>query len=211
VLMDVQMPEMDGFAATREIRRRWLSGPRIIAMTANVMPGDREACLQAGMDDYLSKPIRPNELAVVLRRSHQEASPSATCGPAPDPTAQRVDLDPEAIPRLLNTLGDGGEVLLPELLAEFLDDLAVRIAVMGKGVAEHNATEIALAAHTLKASAALFGAAGLSELCGMLEHSVKTGVCGEVQLLVEQIDAEAVHARQAVQDIVHRVAGGASR
>jgi CheY-like chemotaxis protein len=68
VLMDVQMPELDGLEATRRIRRRWpgTAGPRIVAMTANAMEGDREACLDAGMDDYISKPIRPEALNAVL-------------------------------------------------------------------------------------------------------------------------------------------------
>jgi CheY-like chemotaxis protein len=68
VLMDVQMPELDGLEATRRIRRRWPGpgGPRIVAMTANAMAGDRELCLAAGMDGYISKPIRVEELAEVL-------------------------------------------------------------------------------------------------------------------------------------------------
>ena len=69
VLMDVQMPELDGLDASRQIceRRPPSSRPRIIAMTANAMPEDREACLAAGMDDYLAKPIRADELAEALR------------------------------------------------------------------------------------------------------------------------------------------------
>ena len=71
VLMDVQMPEMDGLEATRQICSRWPRGerPHIVAMTANAMQGDRERCLEAGMDDYVSKPIRVEELISALDRT----------------------------------------------------------------------------------------------------------------------------------------------
>ena len=71
ILMDIQMPEMDGLTATRQIHERWSDGarPRIVALTANAMVEDREATAEAGMDDYLAKPIRPPELAEALRRS----------------------------------------------------------------------------------------------------------------------------------------------
>lgn len=213
VLMDVHMPEMDGFAATREIRRRWIGRPRIVAMTANVMAGDREACLAAEMDDYLSKPIRPEELAAALRRSQRAAISAAaqTGPPVPDRGDEGRRLDPDAIPRLLETLGDGGGALLPELLAEFLDDIAVRVAAMEKGVADGAAADVGLAAHTLKANAAMFGAVVLSELCSVLERSVRTGRADQAQLLVDRIEVEAVRARRALREVLDRLVGGESR
>ena len=66
VLMDVQMPEMDGLETTRKIRVRWPKGPKIVAMTAAALQGDREMCLAAGMDDYISKPVRMSDLAQKL-------------------------------------------------------------------------------------------------------------------------------------------------
>ena len=70
VLMDMQMPEMDGLEAARQIREKWAEkGPHIIAMTANAMQGDRELCLAAGMNDYVSKPIQVKELVSALKRS----------------------------------------------------------------------------------------------------------------------------------------------
>ena len=91
VLMDVQMPELDGLEATRQIRARWPERPLwIVAMTANAMAGDREACIAAGMDDYISKPIRPAELAGALERTPSAAARSGTGAPARRKGARRA-------------------------------------------------------------------------------------------------------------------------
>ena len=68
VFMDIRMPEMDGLTATREIRKRWPdNGPKVVAITAFAMDGDQEMCLEAGMDDYIAKPVKANDLATLLR------------------------------------------------------------------------------------------------------------------------------------------------
>src|SRR5436189_6405764 len=113
VLMDVQMPHLDGLDATRQICERWpeKSRPQIVAMTANALPEDREACFAAGMNDYVAKPIRPKELATALGRAR----------PLGDGTLRAegagADLDPGA----LESLGVlGGEEFVAEVIDTFL-------------------------------------------------------------------------------------------
>jgi PAS domain S-box-containing protein len=168
VLMDVLMPEMDGMRASRAIRA--LADlefqPRIIAMTANAMEGDRETCLRAGMDDYVSKPVRVNELAAALLRA-----------PAPgdrvDPT---VSDDADAILTALRAvIGDQAELLLPELSELFQAEgarllCAIRDAIDG---ADHE--RLAAAAHTLKSSSASLGSEDLPQVCRRLETLGRTG------------------------------------
>ena len=115
VLMDVQMPELDGLDASRRICERWPAEarPRIIAMTANAMPEDREACLAAGMDDYLAKPIRPTELAEALSRARPLADTArrARSGAGTQPRRER-DREPERARR--GGLPRGGDRHVPE-------------------------------------------------------------------------------------------------
>ncbi|NJL60144.1 MAG: response regulator, partial [Desulfobacteraceae bacterium] len=137
VLMDIQMPEMDGLEATKQICKEFSaeSRPHIVAMTANALHGDREMCLSAGMDDYVSKPFQVRELIRALNKCQPlERVQNATCeaqnyvssdiAPASEtslPASEPVEsvLDPSAMKRLQSMLGKKASVLLPKLIEDF--------------------------------------------------------------------------------------------
>ena len=128
VLMDVQMPECDGLEATRRIRKRWpgTAGPRIVAVTANAMAGDREACLAAGMDDYLSKPISVEELTTALEAT---VSPSAVGEPA----ACLRTVDQVALAKLLELVGYD-PAFVDQLVDAYLADAPRHVAAIRAAV-----------------------------------------------------------------------------
>ncbi|MGH2743698.1 MAG: response regulator [Thermoleophilaceae bacterium] len=132
-------------------------------MTANAMEGDRDECLAAGMDDYLSKPIRPEELARALARCR----PLRACEP----------LDHATLGRLVSSLGGGedGREAVAELVDAFLEDAAAQMATLRGAVERGDADEAQRAAHTLKSNGATFGAQPFSEHCRELEALGRRG------------------------------------
>jgi CheY-like chemotaxis protein len=196
VLMDVQMPEMDGLTATRHIHQEWsdrpdfgtdsttLDGsgansqfkrPRIIAMTANAMLEDREACLKAGMDDYVSKPIRVEELSQALSKcqtqpvgqqngtapeshvsSEQEAPPPAT-----------IAIDATAFQALQEMIGQ--EDVVVQVIDSYLEETPKLLEAMSNAVTQSNAEGWKSAAHTIKSASATLGALVLAQLCQRME------------------------------------------
>ncbi|HEY3282434.1 MAG TPA: response regulator, partial [Armatimonadota bacterium] len=196
VLMDVQMPEMDGLEATAAIRRREASAERhtpIVAMTAHAMKGDRERCLEAGMDDYVSKPVEPRELMSALGRVlHQEGPESPSLAPISTRPFAPV-LDRAA---LLERL-DGDEEFVGEVVEAFLEDAPPRVSRLRAALSDGDFTVIREEAHSIKGASANIEARALSQIALDLEIAGRDNALDRAIPLVEQL-SQAMESFQRV-------------
>ena len=211
VLMDCQMPRMDGFEATRALREREASQgllrTPVIALTANALAGDRQACLDAGMDDYLGKPFTRVQLLLALRRWVQARRQVDPGPPAADPEAQRVaesaaggeaPLDLRVLDQLRALHPARGEQIVARVVRTFLDAVPPQLERLQKAAAEREAAALRDVAHALKSSAAHLGAQRLSALAREIESLGRGGAAEACEPLVDAALREYERVRAAL-------------
>ncbi len=199
VLMDCHMPEMDGYEAARRLRQdRQLSGDvRIVALTAAAMTGDRDRCLAAGMDDYLTKPLRLEDLRLTLvrhlvtNRPVSSATPVGTANAAAGKEANTAaHLDHSALAEIIGDDVVHGRTLLVELLSLYLRGSPEQLARMASQCRAKQFEALRETAHSLKGSSATIGAGRLAQLCRRLEIVAREGDLAGSRALVEGIAQE---------------------
>jgi PAS domain S-box-containing protein len=195
VLMDVQMPEMDGFEATALIRRAEEGTGQhvpIVAMTAHAMKGDRERCLAAGMDAYISKPIQPGELIGAidsLIAPADRAGPPTSSTPGPPETLDRAEL--------LDRVG-GDVKLLRELVGVFLDSWPGQVSELRAALERGDGPTLARVAHTLKGTVGTLGARAAYAAAQRLEAVLRDGRLVEARAACDVLEEALLHLRPAL-------------
>jgi len=213
ILMDVQMPEMDGLEASRAIHEGWEAWqrPRIVAMTANAMQGDREECLAAGMDDYLTKPIEIEALQETLERIglwtrvHGRPTGPLSLGKttplaleAEEQSELAAALDPTVLAELRQFQGEGEPDIVQELAEAFQFETPPLLETLRQAVTEGQPEQLKRAAHNLKGSSNNLGARTMAALSAELETLGKSGTIEGAAELVTRLQQEYQHVCQAL-------------
>jgi CheY-like chemotaxis protein len=214
-MMDCQMPEVDGYTATREIRRREGAARHtcVIGVTAHALAGDREECLRAGMDDYIAKPVMPEDLAAIIDKwvgianmsdsrakvAHSSSAAAASQSPESGQQAPLALVIDEAVLAELREYQNPGEPdFVTELIGVFTEDLADRLAQINAGLQAGDANRVRHAAHALKGASGELGAQRMREICSRLELSAEAGSIATAPAMLRELEDEAIQVRAAL-------------
>jgi CheY-like chemotaxis protein/HPt (histidine-containing phosphotransfer) domain-containing protein len=207
VLMDCGMPGMDGYTATREIRRREASERHtlVVGFSSNTAGASRAKCLEAGMDDYIARPVTASELATRLQRITGKRATAATPDNANEPSnGVRITatdtLDANVLLQLAILPGRDGSPLLVELKDIFLRNLPAMLDDLS-GTADASSTELARAAHRLKSAATTIGGARLASQCQSVEDACGNKSSSSVGSLLTEVREEAQRLEQKLREI----------
>ncbi|WP_182867402.1 response regulator [Rhodopirellula sp. JC639] len=205
VLMDVQMPEMDGLEATMAIRQ--MEKPRgrhtpIIAMTAAAMKGDREKCLEVGMDGYISKPIDPDQLTRTLSAFAPAVSqPPTAAGDTDQPPAPESDPSDVIDLEFAQTRIPGGADGVKEVARLLLDECPKMIDAIGEGLANKDANQVRRSAHTLKGSADWFAAKRVVAAAKRIEYFARDEDLDSAAAALAELEQEVTQLINAVKEL----------
>ncbi|HYF02230.1 MAG TPA: response regulator [Patescibacteria group bacterium] len=204
ILMDLQMPEMDGFEATKAIRQlEGYNNTPIIAMTANAAPVEKENCIQTGMNDFAQKPVRREELDVLLKKwlpTTEIVSEGNSENSQHQEDAEKSVIDPTALQRLKELHEDENDtVFLKELIDIFLQNTPQHIAKIKSQIEENTPDLVRKTAHAIKGSSAVLGASGLVEICSALENASRAGDINTIQALAPQLNEEYAKVHEALE------------
>ncbi len=199
VLMDVQMPEMDGFEATRRIREpgSGVCNPRvpIVAMTAHSMKGDREKCLDAGMDGYLSKPVSAAAIEEALNQCLRPGAGSGRQGRFPESGAEKA-----VCVERFEEIAPGGAAFQRELIATFLAEAEKGLRGLESAVADRDGDRMRAQAHALKGSSANAGATGLSRIASRIEQMGESADFHSAVEMLAELKAGFEQVRRELED-----------
>ena len=205
ILMDCQMPDLDGYETTRWIRRKQTSGQRpvIIAVTAYTIKGEREKCLAAGMDDFMTKPFRGEELETMVDRWLLIANTDPKTGAelsAPDASERRVALHPEPLAAARKLGHKTGKDMVGQMIKIFEHEAPVKIEKMRRALMGEDAKSLVEAAHALGGSAVYMGAEVLAKRCREVVETARLEGLGGCEARLAALEEEHRRVRLELEE-----------